>query len=300
MTGKNRNDLFQRSLVILSVCLLNILLFSGCSEKKPQNQEKATPTPAQVQYNQEENTVSNLGKWTRAMGSVLFYLNDGDPYYFGGYPNTKDNQEGAANILAKSWNINSRIDLIAQIKLLLQQGDRKEYQKEAGEMNALQKKQLKTAMKQLSGDILRHYKLIQYNWKTWKKKGLLAWDMCRIAHLVQWGYVAGYLNAEEAQALIEPAAKRLRKKFKSWDEVQNNWLDGYCLYANIDRNASGSDYFNRKTVYEKLKKEQTEENLLYDDTLFSSDIIPINGISYQTILKEAAGKETKAKKDTEK
>lgn len=155
-------------------------------------------------------------------------------------------------------------------------------------MNSLSKKQLKTAMGQLSGSLLLHYQNVKYNWKNWKKKGLLAWDMCRISHLAQWGYIADYVTLDEAQALLEPAAKKLKKNFDNWEDVQNNWLDGYCLFANVDRKASGNDYINRKTIYETIKEEQTEENLLYDDTLFVQEIIPLDGISYKEIMQQIA------------
>lgn len=288
----------MRKKLIMILCASLILgLLTGCSSQSEQNTAIPTPTTAVIDYNEEET--SNLGKWTRAMGSVLIYLNDGNPYYFGGYKATEDNKKAAVNILSESWEINSRSDLLNQIQLLLEQGDRKEFRKEAKEMNAMSKKDLKTALKQLSGDLLIHYQMVQYNWKTWKKKGLLAWDMCRISHLVQWGYVAGYLNREEAQALMEPAAQKLKNNFSSWEEVQNNWLDGYCYFADVDREASHTDYTNRKAIYETLKSEQSEEKPLYDDSLFTKEIIPLSNISYQTILEEINTKDdTKDATDT--
>lgn len=278
----------KKLIAIVCICFVTIGTISGCSKNNNTEKKNATPKPVQEISNKEEDKNSNLGLWTRAMGSVLIYLNDGNPYYFGGYQLTEDNQKAAANILSESWEINSRADLLKQIKLLVTQGDRKEYLKEAKEMKAMTKKKLHTAMKQLSGDLLIHYEMVQYNWKTWKKKGLLAWDMCRVSHLVQWGYIAGYLDAREAQALIEPAVTRLKKNFTSWEEVQNNWLDGYCLYACVDRDAAGNDYVNRKTIYEKIKEAQTEDHLLYDDALFTTEIIPLAGISYKTILAEVS------------
>lgn len=281
-----KNNPVKKLIVLLCLCILIVSSLSGCS--KDAIKSEATPKPTQELVNKDEDKDSNLGLWTRAMGSVLIYINDGNPYYFGGYQSTEDNKKAAANILSKSWNINSRTDLLTQIELLLNQGDRKEYLKEAKEIKAMSAKKLKTALKQLSGDLLIHYETVQYNWKNWKKKGLIAWDMCRVSHLVQWGYIAGYVDAKEAQALIEPAAKKLKKNFTTWEEVQNNWLDGYCLYACIDRDADGNEYQNRKTIYEKLKENQPEDNLLYDDTLFTTDIVPLDDISYKTTLEEVS------------
>lgn len=292
-----KNKIIQKALIVLCVGSL-VAGTAGCSKTADKNIITPKPTKEVVDYNEEET--SNLGLWTRAMGSVLIYLNDGNPYYFGGYQATEDNKNAAVNILSSSWNINSRKDLLTQIQNLLSEGDRMDFRKEAKEMNAMSKKQLKTAMKQLSGDLLIHYQMVQYNWKTWQNTGLLAWDMCRVSHLVQWGYVAGYINREEAQALIEPAAVKLQKKFSSWEEVQNNWLDGYCLFAGVDPSASNTDYTNRKALYENLVKEQPKNKPLYDDSLFTTDIIPVSGVSYQAILDEIKEDGTDGKKASKK
>ncbi len=278
-----------KTVCFLCIGIVSLSVLTGCNTGS--NQEKSqTPsaTPKKELVSQEDST-SNLGQWGRAMGSVLISINEGDVYYFGGYETTNGNQKAAAKILNQSWGITNRTDLLIQIQDLLKTGNRTEYRKEAKEMNAMSNKKLKTALKQLSGDTLIHYQMVQYNWKKWKKNGLLAWDLCRVSHLVQWGYVAGYISIEEAQALLEPAAQKLQKKFSSWDEVQQNWLDGYALFASIDAShPAGTDYEARQKVYETLKTEQSEDRLLYDDSLFQSEIIPINGISADTILAEVA------------
>ena len=67
--------------------------------------------------------------------------------------------------------------MINQMYDLLHTGSRSTYRKEAAQMRSMSAKELKTAMKQLSGDMKVHYEMIRFNWKTWRKKGLLAWDM---------------------------------------------------------------------------------------------------------------------------
>ncbi|MDO4166887.1 MAG: DUF1266 domain-containing protein [Eubacteriales bacterium] len=285
----NTTNNWRKVLCFLCIGILTMAVFTGCKGgANLQKSQTPTATPEKELVSQED-PASNLGQWGRAMGSVLISINEGDVYYFGGYETTAGNRQAAAKILNQSWGITNRSDLLTQVQGLLTSGDRAEYRKEAKEMNAMSSKKLKTALKQLSGDTLTHYEMVQYNWKKWKKKGLLAWDLCRISHLVQWGYVAGYITIEEAQALIEPAAQKLQKNFSNWEEVQQNWLDGYALYASIDASQpAGTDYETRQKVYETLKAEQTQEKLLYDDRLFQSDIIPVSGASAEAILTEVA------------
>ena len=286
--------------LVLAACIgvLSCSAMAGCSKQTDSSEEKEaieTPEPTPVVIDNNEDEDSNLGHWGRAMGSVLLYLNDGNPYYFGGYEATQSNKEGAVRVLSESWGIESREDLLKQIQSLLKEGDRASYLEEAKDMSSLSKKQLKTAMKQLTGTLLLHYQNVKYNWKNWQKKGLLAWDMCRVSHLAQWGYIADYVTLDEAQALLEPAVKKLKKNFDNWEDVQNNWLDGYCLFANVDKKASGNDYINRKTIYETIKEEQPENDILYDDTLFVQEIIPLDGVSYKEIMKEIEPEKQKKK-----
>ncbi|MCH5268644.1 MAG: DUF1266 domain-containing protein [Lachnospiraceae bacterium] len=287
----------KQIICVLCICALSVGLFSGCSKKNSGNEQAAAPEATAKILVSEESSDSNLGKWARAMGSVLISLNEGNVYYFGGYEHTEGNQKAAANILQQSWNISDRTQLITEMYTLLKTGARASYRKEAKEMNSMSAKKLRTAMKQLSGELKIHYEMVQYNWETWQKRGLLAWDMCRISHLAQWGYVAGYLDIEEAQAVIEPAAKKLKENFTSWDEVQKNWLDGYALYASIDATAStGTDYEARQKQYEELKEKDVArtEEILYDDSLFSGEILPLVGITAENIWQEV----TSAKEET--
>lgn len=293
-------------LVGILVLSLTAGMCCGCADKTAK--ETATSqevdesldgdTAEIVGHNEDEN--ANLGAWGRAMGSVLISINDGNPYYFGGYEQTDANAEAAASILKQSWGISDRQGLLEQIDNLLTTGSRKEYLQEAKDMKKLSKTQLKKAMKQLSGSLLIHYQMTRYNWDKWEKKGLLAWDMCRISHLVQWGYIAGYVDVDEAQALMEPAAKKLQKQFTSWEEVITNWLDGYALACTIDINEPGNDYESRLSVYETLVSEQSAKGVLYDDTLFTQEIVPLQQISYTTILDEVRKKADTGKKDSKK
>lgn len=277
----------KKYVMLFLCCSLLLGSMTGCnSHDKKDSEVSSEETAVEEKKDFNEDTDSNLGAWGRAMGSVLISMNEGDPYYFGGYQVSEGNQKAAAGILEQSWQIHNRKELLTQIKMLTDTGYRTEYLKESKEMRSMSKKQLKIAMKQFAGSVKIHYEMIQYNWDTWKKKGLVAWDMCRVSHLAQWGYVAGYLNVREAQAVIQPAAELLQKNFKSWDEVQTNWLDGYALYASVDLSKAGNDYEKRKAIYEQLKTAQAEEGMLYDDTMFQNPILPLADTSYQTLWME--------------
>lgn len=280
---------------------LTITGLTGCTSKQADTADLSKAPQStemeQVLKGHNENEASNLGAWGRAMGAVLITINDGSPYYFGGYDTTDANAKAAQGILKSSWNISNRRQLLKQINMLYNTGSRADYKREAHDLNKMSKAQRKKALKQVSGDLKTHYDNLQYIWDTWGNKGLLAWDLCRISHLAQWGYIAGYINLDEAQALLEPAALRLQKKFTSWDDVVTNWLDGYAYASSIPiRSVEKTDYTNRKDVYEKLVLEQKESDPLFDNKLFNTEIIPLGTVTYDSLMDEIKPQQTSHKK----
>ncbi len=279
------------SIWILTGCLI-LGSLTGCSGGRQKSTDssgnplQSTHTP-QSMVSHNENEDSNLGAWGRAMGAVLISINDGNPYYFGGYEATDANKKAARNILKSSWSISSRKDLLKQIRFLMETGSRKDYKREAKDLKTLSAKERKKALKQVSGALKTHYDNLQYISDTWGSKGLLAWDLCRISHLAQWGYIADYINLDEAQALLEPAASRLRTKFNNWDDVVTNWLDGYAYASSIEiRSIEKTDYTNRQEIYQKLVTDQKDSDPLFNDKLFEEDIIPLGTVSYDSLMEE--------------
>lgn len=276
---------------LLSGCLI-LGGLTGCSNNTPKSTDISGNLPQNTQEaksmtGHNENEDSNLGAWGRAMGAVLISINDGNPYYFGGYEATDANKKAARNILKSSWSISSRKDLLKQIRFLMDTGSRKDYKREAKDLKALSAKERKKALKQVSGALKTHYDNLQYISDTWGGKGLLAWDLCRISHLAQWGYIADYINLDEAQALLEPAASRLQKSFDNWDDVVNNWLDGYAYANSIEiRSIEKTDYTNRQEIYQKLLSEQKDSDPLFDNKLFQEDLIPLGTVSYDSLMEE--------------
>lgn len=275
-----------RSYKITALVLALVLGLTACSKTPSGGEGQPTPAPEATPSYDKEDETSNLGLWARAMGSILMSMNEGNVYYFGGYEKNEFNMEAAQTILEQSWSIKTRKNLVKQIKILTKRKENKKYLKEAKEVNSYTANELKSILKELPEENRRYYSLVQYNWEKWQDRGMLAWDLCRVSHLAQWGFLAGFITIEEAQAIIEPAAKKLQKRFTSWEEVQMNWLDGYALWAEVDMDEQENEYLKRKEVYESLVAGQEENGLLYDDSLFSTEIIPVEGHSYKDLFGE--------------
>lgn len=95
-----------------------------------------------------------------------------------------------------------------------------------------------------------------------------AWDLFRVAHISSWGYAAGYLTADEALALVKPAAQKLQQAYTCWDDAYAGWINGYQALFGGDEEECAL----RRSIYEDLKADQANRGLLFDDGLFQRPI----------------------------
>ena len=108
--------------------------------------------------------------------------------------------------------------------------------------------------------------------KKWGEAGIRAWDLCRAAALVQWGYTAGYVTYNEAMELLEPAAEELAEKFQSWDEVYENFLEGYYWCIREDLGDDTVWETDLGMVYQYLKN-SPDTRTLFDNDLLQTDAV---------------------------
>lgn len=97
-----------------------------------------------------------------------------------------------------------------------------------------------------------------------------AWDLFRVSHLAQWGYLAGYVTYPEALKLVEPAAKKLDRAYSSWEGAYQAYLTGYCRWAGIRTSDVWST--ERGQLYRTMLADPAMAALL-DDGLFTAGVI---------------------------
>ncbi len=61
-------------------------------------------------------------------------------------------------------------------------------------------------------------------------KSLLAWDLSLYICICRWGYLAGYLDDEQAWELIMPKAKLIQQEFTSWNDFAENYMQGRKIW----------------------------------------------------------------------
>lgn len=263
---------------LIAVALTLLLLFAACSKKSDHN----------------EDSSSNLGHWGRAMSAIPILAEGGDPQWFGGL---KDGtKEDAAQKLESGFAVTDRAGLIVSMQFHLMSGARVEYRYDADALRQLQEldeQQRKDALDALTDRQRLHYQLVDLNLRNWGDRGLLAYDMSRAATLAMLGYRAELLTHEEAQAVMQPMAAVLQQQFSGWADVNGSILDAYALVLLdgqalpedmrpenmlVTHSVEGGPVRQYRDLLQGVLDTEPEKNPLFDDALFSAELIPLKDL----------------------
>lgn len=221
-----------------------------------------------------------------AMGALFGLLEGGDPNLFGYYPRAphsilERNEYGVPEsrllepavhcreILAGTWGIEDREDLLAVVEEILEKGNNEDFLTAAKEVRNLSNSEIARQTKKLGETDQYMWPWTKALWKKWEETGIRAWDLCRAAALVQWGYTAGYVTYSEALELLEPTTQELREKFQSWDQAYENFLEGYywCLREDLGEKTVWDTDLGAGYLY--LKNAPDTRTLFNDEVLES-------------------------------
>ncbi|WP_413558691.1 DUF1266 domain-containing protein [Bdellovibrio sp. HCB209] len=164
-------------------------------------------------------------------------------------------------ILQDFWGVKSREDVLKNLEDIRQQGHRVKFNVLRGIVPAegdLDGHTLEKFKQVFSFDFTEdqpvelttedYKKLAQWFQRTHKflrEPGILAWDAARFVHLARLGFVAGYIDDNEAWAEILKMAPIADGKFDSWMDFAQSFLIGRTFW-------SGSEDPQMKTICERL------------------------------------------------
>ena len=166
-----------------------------------------------------ETPLSDLQKqWALATCAIRMSQNGDRHDILGGQEKTPANIVSARNLLHDWWNTAKREDLLESLEFLEKRGHRAQFEKLGSSSPSLSPASPEARF------VLSYYRKLG-------KESLLGWDFTRYIALCRWGYLAGYLNEQEAWDRIMPAARLLQKTFSSWQDLGANYLLGHEFWS---------------------------------------------------------------------
>ena len=251
------------TLILLTSCMAFLPVVVGVT------QDSTAPVNHQRTYIPAPIPRPDANHWITATAAILNYENRGDHRTFGETWGTLT-QVQTLSMLQNSWNISTALDLRNQISRMETGGGHSRRFKE--EVFAYQNL-LYLYGEDYVFDFITDQEgeaaaiaaaRILYLADKWGDTGIIAWDLVRVGTLISFGYVAGLINEEEAGPLMEQTIAMLVHYFASWDDVIENYLDGFSWWAGIDISSPGNRFLSRHEIYRQLK----DIDGLFDDSVF--------------------------------
>lgn len=149
-------------------------------------------------------------------------------------------QTSAMRILSESWGIVDKESLEEVVNWLLYEGGHNSlFFEEAADV-----KLLSPAQRAQYTDAYMFVQLDAWSEK-WGDTGIVAWDICRASSVLQWAYSAGYITRNEALSMGKDAAVIAMDTFDSWEDLYDNYLDGYAWWSisDISKGRPREDYW---------------------------------------------------------
>jgi hypothetical protein len=193
--------------------------------------------------------------WALATTAIMFELNGARHDLLGGAVAFPGEVESAMRLLSQWWGVDTRDELLGELKWLQFEGHRADFEALGRVVDAMSEEQFKAAEAAIMADPQQLYSLqvVRKNHRSLGEQGILGWDLVRFIALCRWGFLAGYLSQQEAWDRIMPAARRLQETFRSWDDLQSNYLIGREYWSLEQTQKNGERY---RSIFERLSHEQ--------------------------------------------
>ena len=191
-------------------------------------QHGATPvSPHIIARARPDPPLSRAQSWALAVGAIYAQVNGENPHRLG-------DQDGASAAmrrkLKESWGATDKPTFMRTMQDLQAHGWGSAYRLEGGRLARMSEPQWQSY--RTATPLSKEEPAIRALYQKWKDRSGMAWDACRYVNLVNWGFEAEYLTADEAWDLLLPAARELQPHFSSWREMSDNFLDGRAVWNN--------------------------------------------------------------------
>lgn len=230
-----------------------------------------------INENFDEIWNTNLNLWILALNAHFTYRyygydNPDLSYYLSPSVRTKNVVTNSRNALSRDYECDSREELIEIIVRMTENGHNTSFMRDAALVNSLTESEYEVLLSLSSYTDRYMWENVKNMSAKWGDRGIVAWDLYRMANLTGVGYRAGYLEFEEIYELVRPIVKKMQSTFSSWDEANDNYLDGYAYWSRTDFSKEDSDYYKRKQGFADLREYEKTHGVLFDDTLWGKPV----------------------------
>jgi len=167
--------------------------------------------------------------WALAVGAIYVQTNGCNPQMLG-YDNPDPIKE-TQDRLKTDWGITDRASFLKVVDDLCKIGHRTGFQADGILLAGLNDVEFTQKLLLLDADKQVIARNTRSSYLKWKERSGLAWDLCRAANLINFGFAVHYIDEREAWDTLMDNARQVHGSFSSWREMSDNFLDGREIWA---------------------------------------------------------------------
>jgi ankyrin repeat protein len=180
-----------------------------------------------IAKDQPASPLTPAQRWDLAISAVYTQRNGLSPNILGG--GDPDWGGEAREILSDEWAIKNKPQLLYRVNIL-RRSSRSYYLREGALLNRMPEFEF-LILWFFSGTRANEFTALRENYNRWGNRIGLAGNLCRATNLVNLGYAAGFINQQDAWALLDPLARQTQSGFTSWHEMCDNFLDAREIWS---------------------------------------------------------------------
>ncbi len=108
-------------------------------------------------------------------------------------------------------------------------------------------------------------------------RDLLAWDLCRAMQLSGCLFFCNYIDRETMRAVSCDVGRQIQQKFSSWEDLCENYLEGFSLWRTHNFENSRDEITERIQIYEDLRDREDSPYSVYFGTILTEVFYDKNG-----------------------
>ena len=252
---------------ILALAMAAVLIATagiGCAEQTSAPEEEVFLEEELPVYQALVLSHGEIEDWALGCSAIIATRNYFSSYQFCMLERSELNTAVTKQILAQDWGCTGRSDLLDILDIMIDHGHSVEFAEDYSQVSSMSDEEFEAYIERLGGIDRYMWPLTRTLGEKWDTKLIRAWDWFRVIHIIEWAYVAEFIEIEEVYELMTPVIERLYASFSSWEEATENYLDGYAWWSRTDVSLSDSEYKRRLLVYEELK----DSRVLYEASLW--------------------------------
>ena len=233
------------------ICFISASLIAGCGSNDTQV-ENNTRTPATPRENVEAPATPNVPdvpepvfknnngiseeqiSWLNGTFAILTVANGGDLNTFGGFEPSARLEREWKSTLDAWWGIDNKGELLSVIDELTVGLHNPGFLEEAEyyEITSMTEEEFINELQYIEDeeDILYFLTLFSAYY-FYGEDAIMGWDLSRAVQLCAQGFLAGYLDFEEALEKAASIGKIIQRTFDSWEDFWDSYFYGYFYWS---------------------------------------------------------------------